>query len=53
VPLDAWIIAGVLYLALAALVVRARRLQAVLGFAERARQDASEQQALAAEAGQQ
>ena len=53
VPLEAWIMAGVLYVALAALVVRARRRQAILGFAGHARRDASEQQALPAEAGQQ
>jgi purine-cytosine permease-like protein len=33
VPVEAWIMAGVLYLALAALAGRARRRQAILGFA--------------------
>jgi cytosine/uracil/thiamine/allantoin permease len=33
VPVEAWIMAGVLYLALAALAARARRGRAILGFA--------------------
>jgi hypothetical protein len=42
VPVEAWIMAGVLYLALAALVARARSAQTILGFARQLRQEVTE-----------
>ncbi|MGO9219930.1 MAG: cytosine permease [Streptosporangiaceae bacterium] len=42
VPVEAWIMAGVLYIALAALAVRSRNAQAILGFAQHLRRDSAE-----------
>jgi hypothetical protein len=40
VPVEAWILAGVLYLALAALVARTANAKALLGFARPLRREA-------------
>jgi purine-cytosine permease-like protein len=42
VPVEAWIMAGVLYIALAALAARSRHAQTILGFAQHLRRDSAE-----------